>query len=112
MFIRLTKYLAVVEERAAASAMAATMRTDLAQVRADLRAECLEVRRLTNVIIHLKEQGMVLPPGAGDQVWGKYTQAEYEAPKEGYEEPTAEDREVSIEEAEFNAELEAALEAE
>lgn len=51
-----------------------------AALRKDLRAEREEVKRLTNVIIQLRQQGFSLGPEHTDQRWpgGRYIMEEYE----------------------------------
>ncbi len=109
MFLRLKTYLGLVEREAAASALASHLRTGYREREAEAMAARAEVKRLTNVIIHLKDQDKVLPLGFGDQVWGRYVMGEDEKPKEGYQEPTAEEREAAVDEADFHADLERAL---
>ena len=109
MFLRLKAYVKLVEDAAAAAALASMLRTDVQKREAEALAARKEVKRLTDVIIHLKDQGKVLPPGAGDEVWGKYVMGAEDAPREGYQGATAEDRELAIGEAEFHADMERAL---
>ena len=116
MFIRLKKYIDLIELAKTGELAATFHRVNENRAQAELVEVRKEVKRLTNVIIHLKEQGQVLPPGAGDPFWGRYSQLDEEAaangPQEVAEPPSAEDREAEIGTAEFDVQLQAALEAE
>jgi hypothetical protein len=112
VFLRLKTYLTLVREEAIAVGMANLHRIEAEKSKVDLHAERREVKRLTDVIIHLKEQGHVLPPGHADSFWGRYVMGDNEegkAPQEVVEPPSAEEREVTISDAEFHKELEEAL---
>ncbi len=112
MFLRLKTYVKLVEEATAGSVLASHLRTENGHLHDEALAARKEIRRLTDVIIHLKDQGKILHPGYGDEVWGKHIMDEESAPKEGYTGATEEEREVAIGEAEFHADLERALGAE
>lgn len=109
MFLRLKTYLALVEREAAATLLSSHLRTEVLKREAEALAARKEVKRLTDVIIHFKDQDKVLPLGHGEPLWGRYVMGADEPQKEGYQEPTAEEREAAIDEKEFHADLEAAL---
>lgn len=44
-----------------------------------LDAERAEVKRLTDIIVQLRERHMELPPEASDQRWGRYVMTDEEA---------------------------------
>ena len=74
------------------------------RVYVDLREVKKEVRRLTDIIVHLKQDGMVIDPGHGEEVWpeGKYIM------DEGFKDEdtqTFDEREASLADAELEAEL-------
>ncbi len=109
MFLRLKTYVKLVEDLAAAAALASMLRTDVQKREAEAIAARKEVKRLTDVIIHLKDEGKTLPPGFGDEVWRRYVMDQADPPKGAYRGPTPEDREVAIGDAEFQADLKDAL---
>lgn len=114
MLVRLRTYLAALERAAAAEATVARLESHLiggereamraARELAEARAE---IRRLTDVIISLKEQRFVVPPGHGDEVWGRYVMDDG-APKPDQREPASE---VEAADRELLREIHAALEA-
>ena len=110
MFLRLKTYMALVEKEATASAFANSLRSERNHLREEAVSGRKEIKRLTDVIIHLKDQGMVVPPGFGDPVWGKYVMGdEAEVEDRSHQPPTADEREAAIGDAEFSKELEDAL---
>lgn len=116
MFVRLKKHIALALKFAESNARCAIYKTEMMKREAEAIASRKEIRRLTDVIIHLKEKGQELPPGHGDRVWGKHIMDEGSAPEPStypvFEGPTPEDREAAIGEAEFHDDLRAALAAE
>lgn len=56
----------------AVEAEKAAMSRELVAKNKILEDALTEVRRLTDVIIHMKDQGKVLPPDATDERWGSY----------------------------------------
>jgi hypothetical protein len=80
---------------------------EIVRTRNDLAKASAEVRRLTDIIIHLKREGMTLDPTHSDDRWagGRYSFDEIEA--EG--QPTFSERETSLADKELQAELEEAL---
>lgn len=59
-------------QRGAVEAEKAAIWRDLVTKDKILEETRSEVRRLTDVIIHMKDQGKVLPPETTDERWGSY----------------------------------------
>jgi hypothetical protein len=108
VFIRRKHYDEVATRAAAAEANAAIA----AHYRVGLTEASAEVRRLTNVIIRMKDQGMVVGPESIDKVWGSYVMDEVAAEQEKAASDRGDveealgltDNEISMAEAEFAAE--------
>ena len=82
--------------------------TEVASLRKERDLERAEVKRLTDVIVHLKHEGMVLDPVQSDERWpgGKYSIDEIERQGDG---SSFEQREAELADKELQAELDEVL---
>lgn len=117
MFVSRAKYEAAVIEGAVRKEALDEARRQMQAMRAEIRTHRKEIKRLTNVIIQMKDRGKELDPVAGDRRWGTYTFDEIDEkgrpdPLDELPEPTADEKETALAEAELRAEIEAALDAE
>jgi len=80
---------------------------EIVRTRKDLASALAEVQRLTDIIIHLKREGMTLDPAQSDDAWpgGRYTMDQILDEKG----PSFNDREASLADKELQAELKEAL---
>jgi len=115
MWIRraiLTDLIARATRAAALDAIIAEKERREADRTAELREARAEIKRLTNVIIQLKERGYALRPEDTDERWGSYSMDEVEAemveqPRQVSRAPTPAESDVLDIEREIRAALEA-----
>lgn len=110
MFVRMSRYLKVLQEAVESGARVALLERERRQLHRDVFKARREVVRLTNVIIRMKQEGY--STHAGDQTWGRYVMDDEEGGAAGQQdlpEGGLEDEEVARAEAEIRAELEQVL---